>query len=124
MNQPRIFAAVKDEIAEQQWQKLMTALEPQFGGDLDMQAVLFIIGLQELGHGYRKLKKDEKLDVMHVAICTLLEPFGYYEFEGRDADNWPHWKATSKLPHLKPAHQHTLMQDAILDYFVKNGLIE
>lgn len=114
---------VQDERLEQQWNKLQTALEPRFGGELDMQAILFIIGVQELGQGYRKLKKDEKLDVMHVAICTLLEPYGYYEFEGRDADGWPHWKANSKLPPLKPAQQHRLMQEAVVDYFVKNELI-
>ena len=33
----------------------------RFGGGLDLQAVLFLIGLQELGLGYQKLKKDQKL---------------------------------------------------------------
>lgn len=114
---------MKDEELDQQWQKLLETLAPRFGGDLDIQAVLFIIGLQELGQGYRKLKKDEKLDVMHIAVCTLLEPFGYYEFEGKDADGWPHWKATSKLPHLKPAQQHRLMLQAVIDYFVRNEVL-
>ncbi|HLG03914.1 MAG TPA: hypothetical protein VI731_09995 [Bacteroidia bacterium] len=112
-----------DPDLEQKWNDLQKALEPRFGGDLDMQAILFIIGLQELGHGFRKFTKDQKLDVMHIAICTLLEPFGYYEFEGKDADNWPHWKATAKLPHLKPAQQQRLMQEAVIDYFKKNELI-
>ncbi|HET6990289.1 MAG TPA: hypothetical protein VFJ43_03150, partial [Bacteroidia bacterium] len=44
---------VQDEHFKQQWHSLLTALEPRFGGDLDVQAILFIIGLQELGHGYR-----------------------------------------------------------------------
>lgn len=115
---------MKEETSESEWQKLLAALEPTFGGELDMPAILFIIGLQELGHGYRKLKKDEKLDVMHIAICTLLEPYGYYEFAGRDEENWPHWNATSKLPHLKPAQQHKLMQQAVIDYFIRNGVLE
>ena len=105
------------------WDKLLETLEPRFGGGLDMQAVLFIIGLQELGHGYRKLGKDEKMDVMHIAICTLLEPYGYYEFEGRDADNWPHWKPSSKLPHLKPGQQNRLIIEAMLDYFSEKGML-
>ena len=114
---------VEESDLQQQWEILLEKLEPRFGGDLDLQAVLFIIGLQELGHGYRKLSKDQKLDVMHIAVCTLLEPFGYYEYEGRDADNWPHWKSTSKLPHLKPAQQHRLMLEAVVDYFRKNEVI-
>lgn len=105
------------------WNKLLEALEPRFGSGLDIQAILFIIGVQELGHGNRKLSKEEKLDVMHIAICTLLEPYGYYEFEGKDADNWPHWKSTSKLPNLKPGQQNRLIIEAIIDYFTSNEMI-
>ncbi|MCA6362349.1 MAG: hypothetical protein IM638_04885 [Bacteroidetes bacterium] len=112
-----------DEELEQQWQQVLTALEPQFGGDLDLQAILFIIGVQELGKGYRKFSKDQKLEVMHIAICTLLEPYGYYLFDGTDADGWPHWSPTAKLPHLKPAQQHKLMREAVVDYFRKMEMI-
>ncbi len=118
-----IFIIVQDEHFKQQWNSLLTALEPRFGGDLDIQAILFIIGLQELGHGYREYGKDEKMNIMHIAICSLLEPFGYYDYEGRDADNWPHWKATAKLPNLKPGQQQRLMQEAIIEYFEKGELI-
>lgn len=114
---------MQDEHFKQQWNSLLHTLEPRFGGDLDIQAILFIIGLQELGHGYREYGKDEKLNIMHIAICSLLEPFGYYEFEGLDADQWPHWKATAKLPNLKPGQQHRLMQEAIIEYFEKEKLI-
>ena len=54
---------------------------------------------------------------MHVAICTLLTQYGYYELEGLDADGWPHWKATDKLPFLKPLQQNHLMRQAIVEYF-------
>jgi hypothetical protein len=105
------------------WKEMKIALEPMFGGDLDIQAILFIIGVQELGHGYQKLEKEQKVDVMHIAICTLLEPFGYYEYIGRDEDNWPHWKATGSMPHMKPMDQNRFMQDAIVAYFRRKGLI-
>lgn len=114
---------IDDPELETGWANVLTMLEPQFGGDLDMQAVLFIIGLQELGKGYQKLKKDQKLDVMHIAVCTLLEPYGYYSFDGLDKDGWPHWTATAKLPHLKPAQQGRLMKEAVVDYFRKQELI-
>lgn len=35
---------------------------------------------------------------MHIAICRLLEPYGYYEFDFRDADGWPHYKVLKELP--------------------------
>jgi hypothetical protein len=108
------------EELEKNWNELLAKLAPQFGEGLDLQAILFLVGVQELGMGYRKFSKDQKLDVMHIAICTLLSPYGYYEWEGRDADGWPHWKATAKLPHLKPAQQHTLMREALIEYFKEN----
>jgi hypothetical protein len=103
--------------AQEKWNKLLAKLEKEFGGDLDLQAILFLIGVQELGKGYRKFSKDEKVDVMHIAICTLLEPYGYYEFNGHDKEGWPHWKRTEKLPHLNPARQTELMEEAVLNYF-------
>ena len=90
---------------ETSWNAVVKKISEPYGEELDVQAILFLIGVQELGQGYRKFSKDQKLDVMHVAVCRLLSQFGYYEFEGLDADNWPHWKATEKLPHLKPLQQ-------------------
>jgi len=105
---------------DKEWDVLLKKLSDQFG-DLDMQGVIFLIGVQELGKGYMKFKKDEKLEVMHVAICTLLEPYGHYEFVGRDEEGWPHWNVNDKLPPLKPGQQALLMKQAIVDYFKSEG---
>ncbi len=105
-----------DAQLEQEWKSILQTLNPQFG-DLDIQGILFLIGIQELGKGYQKFKKDEKLEVMHIAICTILEPYGHYEFIGRDEEGWPHWKANEKLPPLKPLQQELLMKEAAIEYF-------
>jgi len=89
----------------------------------EIDAIIFMIGVQELGKGFQKLKKDEKLNVMHVAICTLLEPYGYYTFEGKDADGWPHWKLNENIPALNAAQQNNLMIRAIIDYFKSTEFI-
>lgn len=102
---------------EDQWKKLILDLEKQFGDGLDLQAVLMLIGVQELGKGYRKFNKDQKLEVLHIAICTLLEPYGYYKFEGQDEDGYPHWSTVENLPPLKPGQQSFLMKQSVLDYF-------
>lgn len=112
------------EEGESDWKKLTLKLKELYGEEPDLQAILFLIGVQELGKGYLKLKKDDKVNVMHIAICTLLEPYGFYEFEGRDKDGWPHWKLNEKIPMLKPAQQNNLMVQAVIEYFKKNGLIE
>lgn len=110
-----------DADLEREWNHILKKLTSRFGA-LDLQAILFLIGIQELGKGHIPLNKDHKVEVMHIAVCSLLSNFGYYEYEGRDAEGWPHWKATAKLPHLKPAQQHELMKRAIVDYFRENKL--
>jgi hypothetical protein len=106
-----------DYIFEKSWQDTLQRVRKDFGEDLDMQGLLFLIGVQELGQGFRKFKKDEKIEVMHIAICTLLESAGIYNYEGRDEDGWPHFNRTSKLPHLAPQQQDLLIRKAIVEYF-------
>ena len=106
-----------DDELEIEWKKTLKKIHVRFGADIEMEGIIFLIGVQELGKGYQKFKKDDKLNVMHVAICTLLEPYGYYEFGGTDEDGWPHWKLNEQLPPLKPGHQKALMQQAITEYF-------
>lgn len=105
---------------ELRFQKVLKGLEPNFGGGMDVQAVLFLIGVNELGIGYKEFSKAEKQDLLHVAICTLLEPFGYYEYEKRDEENWPHFKLLKPLPNLTDREQQHLMKEAIIDYFAQN----
>lgn len=96
--------------------ELKNHLSEEFG-PIDLQSILFLIGVQEYGKGYKKFTKDQKVDLMHVAICTLLEPHGYYEFIGRDEENWPHFEAKETLPNLNPDEQNELITIAVLDYF-------
>jgi len=109
----------RDEKLKLQWEEVQQKVSKMFGGGelLDVDAITFIIGVQELGQGYRTFKKDEKLDIMHIAICTLLEPFGYYEFDYFDEQGWPHFKVLDELPYLKPGEQTILMKEAIVMYF-------
>ncbi|NRA11739.1 MAG: hypothetical protein HRT57_07280 [Crocinitomicaceae bacterium] len=105
---------------ELRFQKVLKGLESNFGGGLDVQSILFLIGVNELGIGYKDFSKAEKTDLLHVAICTLLEPFGYYKFEKRDEENWPHFKFLKTLPNLDDREQQHLIKEAIIDYFEQN----
>lgn len=108
------------------WEKLKSQWQRKFGGDgdIDIEGMLFLIGVQELGFGPKKFKKDEKTNLMHVAICTVLASYGYYKPLGRDAQGWPHFEALKQLPHLKPGEQSWLMKEAIIDYALQNDLLE
>ena len=101
------------------WEYLVEELTQQFseGDILNLDGIIYLIGVQELGQGKRQFKKDEKVNLMHIAICKLLEPYGYYEFDFYDKDGWPHYRILTDLPNLKPGEQTVLMKEAIIYYF-------
>jgi len=103
------------------WDSLVRFISKKFGSgeELDLQAILFLIGVNELGQGYRVFTKDEKINLLHIAICRLLSNYGYYDFLGKDDDGWPHWKTNSELPPLKPGEQTRLMKEAAILYFLE-----
>ena len=107
------------------WDNLIKKLSNDFndGELIDLEGVIYLIGIQELGFFDKKFKKDEKVNLMHIAICRLLEPYGYYEFDYDDKDGWPHYNLLTNLPQLKPGEQSVLMKEAIIDYFLKKGFI-
>ena len=109
----------KNTELKESWEALVTQLSTRFadGDTLDLDSIIYLIGVQELGQGQRVFKKDEKVNLMHIAICKLLEPYGYYEFDYFDDDSWPHYKTLTELPNLKPGEQTVLMKEAIINYF-------
>lgn len=116
----------RDEQLKQRWEEIVTKLSNQFadGDTLDLDAIIYLIGVQELGQLHRRFKKDHKLDLMHIAICKLLEPYGYYEFDFVDKDGWPHYKIKEQLPTLKAGEQSILMKEAIVNYFLETNYIQ
>jgi hypothetical protein len=106
-----------DYVFEKSWNETVTRISASFGEKLDYAGILFLIGFQELGQTDRDFKKDEKISLMHIAICTLLEPYGYYTFSGKDADGWPHWERVEEIPPLSPPEQELLIRKAIVQYF-------
>lgn len=110
------FAKMNEQDFEQRWRDAVAVLSARFGQPIDLQAALFLIGVNELGQGPRRLNKDQKIDVMHLAVCRLLEPYGYYTYLGTDKDGWPHFDRTERLPKLAPGEQEKLMKEAIISY--------
>ena len=83
----------------------------------DLNAVLFLVGMQEVGRLQVKFSKEEKQDLMHVAICHLLSEDGYFEFEGFDADGWPHWKTLIPVDIKGVSQQEMLLRRKVIEYF-------
>jgi hypothetical protein len=112
----------RDLESDRHWQELLNELEKNFGKKpKDLNAVLFIIGVQELGKGAKNFSKEEKQDLMHIAICKVLSLAGYYALEGIDNSGWPHWKLIKKLPHFDLLEQEKLLKMLVIEYFEKEA---
>ncbi len=83
----------------------------------DMNAILFLIGIQELGRWKLSFTKEEKQDLMHIAVCHLLSFDGYYEFVGRDADGWPHYEALKPFRAKGVKVQEEFLKVKVIEYF-------
>ena len=107
------------------WNNLKTKLSVDFSENeiINLDSIIFLIGLQELGQFQKRFNKQKKLEVIHIAVCKLLSDYGYYEFDYTDNDGWPHYKLIKKLPNLKAGEQTILMKKAIINYFMKSNYI-
>ena len=104
------------------WWALEAELVERFGKKPDMEAILFLIGIQEANRFEEKLTKEQKQDLMHVAVCTLLLPSGYFLLEGHDEEGWPHFKQLKELPNYGLREQEDFLKDHILLYFEQQKL--
>lgn len=102
---------------ESKWRKTIQKISKNFDEQLDIQAILFLIGLQELNIDIEKLTKDQKIEVIHVGLCTILSPYGYYNKVGVDNEGWPHFENVKKLPNVEQNQQEQIIKEAIIDYF-------
>lgn len=112
------MAFKKDLSLQKDWVDLLYKIKEATGKrPADLNAVLFLIGVQELGRGNRSFSKEEKQDLMHIAICKVLSLVGYYELQGVDDEGWPHWKSIKKLPRFDLMEQEKLLKIQIIQYF-------
>ncbi len=110
----------KDDL-QQRWWDLEAKMLERFGKKPDMETILFLIGIQEFGDIKEKFTKEQKQDLMHVAVCSLLSQSGFYELEAVDEDGWPHFKQLKPMPELNMIDQENFLKDHVLLYFEQNG---
>ncbi len=111
---------IQDDL-QQRWWALEAKLVERFGKKPDLEAVLFLIGMQETGFMIEKISKEQKQDLMHVAVCTVMAQSGYYSKEGNDEEGWPHFKQIKELPEMILHEQENFIKDHVLLYFEQTG---
>jgi hypothetical protein len=110
---------VKDDL-QTRWWNMEAKLVERFGKKPDLETILFLIGIQEFGQIKEKFTKEQKQDLMHLAVCSLLSQSGYYEVEGIDQDGWPHFMQLKPMPEMDTIAQEYFLKDHILLYFENN----
>jgi hypothetical protein len=99
------------------WIEAKALLQDRFGKVPDMEATLFLIGVNEVGFDPSKqFEKEQKQDLMHVAMCTLLSDDGYYEYAGTDTDGWPHFEKRKEFPAISLQDQEIYLQEKVMKY--------
>lgn len=111
---------VADDL-QTRWWNLEAKLVERFGKKPDLETILFLVGIQELGQVNKKFTKEQKQELMHVAVCTVLKPSGYYELEKTDEDGWPHYKQIKPMPEMNAIDQENFIKDHVLLYFQEQG---
>lgn len=104
---------------EQRWHFLGLMLQERFEQKPSMEAILYLIGINEYRGRMPKYKfsKEEKQDLMHVAVCAVLSLGGYFSFDFYDQDGWPHYKIETQIPLETLKEQEDLLKAYILEYF-------
>jgi hypothetical protein len=116
-NLPHLCSMMITDDLQQRWWNLEAQLVERFGKKPDLDAILYLIGLQEMQLFDATISKETKQDLMHVAVCTILAPSGYYQLTHRDEDGWPHFRQLKALPDMSLREQEDFLKDHVLLYF-------
>lgn len=111
---------MEDWQLEFEWGRLRNELRERFSMEKspDLNAVLVLIGVQELGFSPpQPFEKEIKQDLMHIAVCRLLSEYGIFEYEGLDEDGWPHFKQVGKIQEKGEKAQEQLLINCAVNYF-------
>ncbi|GAB3734231.1 hypothetical protein [Spirosoma lituiforme] len=112
------MSAVNEKTIDKSWEELLDQLQALVGKrPADLNAVLFLIGVQELGSGPKRFSKEAKQDLMHIAVCRILSRDGYYTFDGHDKDGWPQWTLVKAIPHGDLLAQEDFLKKHVIQYF-------
>ena len=103
----------------EKWTGIEVMFLERFGKKPDMEAILYLIGINELGDlPQKEFTKEQKQDLMHVAVCAMLQSSGFFVFEYKDDDGWPHFKQIKHIPPMEAIQQENFLKDHILLYFM------
>lgn len=105
--------------APENWKDLCEHLGGMFGIDVDLNGVLFLVGIRERGLMFRKFTKEEKINLINLGSCTLYKEMGLVELSGEDTEGWPIFHQKALAPVIAEELKLKTLQDCAIRYFAK-----
>jgi len=99
------------------WKELCEHLTGLFGIEIDLNGVLFLVGIRERGLTFQKFSKEEKLNLINLGSCTLYQEMGLIERSGEDSDGWPIFRQKTTAPLIAEEIKLKTLQDCAIRYF-------
>jgi hypothetical protein len=101
------------------WKDLCDQLSEMFGIDVDLNGILFLVGIRERGLIFQQFNREEKLNLIRLGSCTLYTEMGLLESEGVDNEGWPIFHQKAVAPAIPEERKIKTLQDCAIRYFQK-----
>lgn len=99
------------------WNELCLHLGRQFDIDVDLNGVLFLVGIRERGLAFQPFSKEEKMNLINLGSCTLYQEMGLVEKTGTDEEGWPLFRQKTLAPVITEERKNKVLQDCAVRYF-------
>ncbi len=103
--------------APENWNDLCKTLNELFGIDVDLNGVLFLVGIRERGLSFQHFSKEEKINLINLGSCTLYQQMGLVTRSGTDPDGWPLFHQNALSPVIPEERKLKTLQDCAIRYF-------
>ncbi len=113
------YLQTDDAELDAHWQRLQGWLQQRLGRKRPgIEAILFLIGIQERGHGYEPdLAREAKQDLIMEGTYHAFAALDVYRRVGMEANGAWIWERMLTLPKLSVEEQEKLLRLAIVRYF-------
>ncbi len=109
----------RDLELDRTWAVLLSDIEKMIGKrPKDLNSVVFLIGVQELGQGKRVFQQRRKTGSYAHWHLQTVELLRLLRARRPDKDGWPHWKLV-EITHFDLLEQEKLLKMHALEYFEK-----
>lgn len=99
------------------WEELCAHLGRQFNIEVDLNGVLFLVGIRERGLTFQQFSKEEKMNLINLGSCTLYQEMGLVQMTGTDEEGWPVFRQKTLAPSIPEERKNKVLQDCAVRYF-------